>query len=117
MPDIVDIDEIEKIAEFVSQIDKNVCYRIQQFSPIHGQNLTRRPTFEEMLTAYNIARKYLDNVIVSTYLPTRTEYNYVEIRADELIDLFAEIDKKSKSVIDSWDVKYFTMNQILKEQK
>lgn len=119
MPDIVDGEEIEKIAKFVSQIDKDVCYRIQQFSPVHGQNITRRPTFEKMLTAYNIAKKYLDNVIVSTYLPTRPEYNYVEVRADELIDEFFEIDRKSKSVIDSWAVKYFTMNQILnfKERK
>lgn len=113
MPDIVGVEEIEKIAKFVSQIDKDVCYRIQQFSPVHGQNITRRPTLEEMLTVYNIAKKYLDNVIVSTYLPTRPEYNYVEVRADELIDEFFEIDRKSKSVIDSWTVKYFTMNQIL----
>lgn len=66
-----------------------------------------------MIKAYNLARKYLSNVIVSTYLPTRPEYNYVEIRADELLNIFEEIDKKSKSVIDSWNVKYFTMNQIL----
>lgn len=91
MPDIVDVEEIEKIAKFVSQIDKDVCYRIQQFSPVHGQNITRRPTFEEMLTVYNIAKKYLDNVIVSTYLPTRPEYNYVEVRADELIDDFLKL--------------------------
>ncbi|MFZ6017036.1 MAG: radical SAM protein [Nitrospirota bacterium] len=117
MPGIVDIDQIEKIAKFISEVDKNACYRIQQFSPVHGQNLTRRPTFEEMLAAYNVAKKYLDNVIVSTYLPTRPEYNYVEVRADELTDLFAEINQKSKSVIASWDVKSYTMNQILNFRK
>lgn len=113
MPDIFSLEEIERIAKFLSEVDKNICYRIQQFSPVHGRNISRRPTFEEMLNAYNVAKRYLDNVILSTYLPTRSEYNYVEVRADELLETFYEIDNKSKTVIESWDVKYFTMNQIL----
>jgi pyruvate-formate lyase-activating enzyme len=117
IPGIVGTEQIEKIAKFIAAINKNVCYRIEQFSPIHGGNISRRPTFEEMMEAYNIARNYLKNVIITTYLPTRPEYNYVEVRADELSEIFTEIDKKSKSVIESWNVKYFTMNQILKEQK
>ena len=117
MPDIFGLDEIEKIAKFLNKEEKNVCFRIQQFSPIHGRKISRRPSFDEMLMAYNIARKYLENVIVSTYLPTRPEYNYVEIRDDRLIEMFKEIDRKSKTVIESWNVKYFTMNQILKWAK
>lgn len=118
IPEIMTINEIEKIAKFISQIDKNVCYRIQQFSPVHiEEKISRRPTFDEMLSAYNIARKYLNNVVISTYLPTRPEYNYVEIRADELIETFNEIDQKSKTVIESWNVEYFTMNQILRKEK
>jgi len=117
MPDIFGLDEIEKIAKYLSKETKNICFRIQQFSPIHGKNISRRPTFDEMLKAYNVARKYLENVIISTYLPTRPEYNYVEIRADELIDMFKEIDRESSTVIESWNVKYFTMNQILKWEK
>ena len=117
IPGIVGIEEIEKIAKFVSTIDKNVCYRIEQFSPVHGGDISRRPTFEEMMDAYNIARTYLDNVIITTYLPTRPEYNYVEIRPDELLSLFYKIDEKSKSVIKSWRVKYFTIDQILRNYK
>jgi pyruvate formate lyase activating enzyme len=118
MPDIFGLDEIEQIAKFLCNVDRNICYRIQQFSPVHVEgNISRRPTFDEMLMAYNIARRYLNNIIVSTYLPTRTEYNYVEVRADELLETFDEIDEKSKSVINSWNVRYFTMDQILKEQK
>jgi pyruvate-formate lyase-activating enzyme len=113
MPDIFELVEIEEIARYLSKVDKNICYRIQQFSPVHGKNISRRPTFEEMLIAYNVARRYLSNVIVSTYLPTRPEYNYVEIRADELLETFNEIDRKSKIVIESWNVKYFSMNQVL----
>ncbi|MFN3527912.1 MAG: radical SAM protein [Candidatus Altarchaeaceae archaeon] len=114
MPDIFGYDEIEKISKFLSEVDKNVCYRLQQFSPVYSkEKISRRPTFDEMLEAYNVARKYLENVIVSTYLPTRPEYNYVEIRADELKDVFNEIDNKSKQLIKSWRVKSYTMNEIL----
>ncbi|MEW6095111.1 MAG: radical SAM protein [bacterium] len=113
IPNIIGIEQIEKVAKFAATIDKSICYRIQQFSPVHGGNISRRPTFEEMMDAYNIARTYLENVVITTYLPTRPEYNYVEIRAEELSNFFEEIDQKSKSVIRSWNVKYFTMNQIL----
>lgn len=115
MPGIVGINEIQRIAEFLGKTDKNACYRIQQFSPAHGLNVTRRPNFKEMMRAYNIARGYLDYVIISTYLPTRVEYNYVEIRADELRETFNAVDRKSKSIINSWNVRYFTMNQVLKK--
>ncbi len=114
MPDILGLKGIEEIAKFLSNVDTKICYRIQQFSPVHGKEVSRRPTFEEMLMSYNVARKYLNNVIVSTYLPTRPEYNYVEIRADELLSIFEKIDEKSKSVIESWNVRSFTMDQILK---
>lgn len=114
MIDVFGFGEIEKISKFLSEVDKEISYRIQQFSPVHAETyVSRRPTFDEMLEAYNVARKYLDNVTVITYLPTRPEYNYVEIRADELKDEFEKIDEKSKTVIKSWKVKSFTMNEIL----
>ena len=116
IPDIIDIDQIEKIAKFIARINKNVCYRIEQFSPVHGGDISRRPNFDEMMNAYNVAKKYLENVVITTYLPTRPEYNYWEVRADEALSLFEEIDKKSKLVIKSWKPKYFTMNQILNSE-
>jgi len=117
IPDIVDIDQIEKISKFLTTINKNVCYRIEQFSPVHGGDISRRPTFEEMMDAYNVARNYLENVIITTYLPTRPEYNYVEVRADEMLEIYKKVDEKSKKVVKSWNVKYFTINEILKNLK
>ena len=116
IPDIIDIDQIEKIAKFIARMNKNICYRIEQFSPVHGGNISRRPTFDEMMDAYNVAKKYLENVVITTYLPTRPEYNYWEVRADEALSLFEEIDRKSKLVIKSWKVKFLTMNQILNSE-
>ena len=68
-----------------------------------------------MQKAYSVAKRHLDNVQVYTtetaYKPD--PYKYIEVRADELLDRFREIDKISKSVIKEWNIEYFTMNQIL----
>ena len=117
MPGVVDTDEIEKTAKFLSETDENVCYRIaqflDQFLPSNERNLTRTPTFEEMINAYNVARKHLDYVIIDTYLPTGLEHNYKNIIPDELLDTFKEFDKKYKSVIESRKVQYLTMDQLI----
>lgn len=116
IPDIVDLDEIEKIAHFLSQVNRSIPYKIYQFAPEHTKDkaLSRSPTKEQMLEAANIAKEYLDNVEAYT---TDTVYEpgskYIEVRADELLDNFRKIDEISKSVIKTWDMQYFTMNQIL----
>ncbi|MFB0559388.1 MAG: radical SAM protein [Dehalococcoidales bacterium] len=115
-PDMVENDEIEKIARFLSQIDRNISYKIYQFAPEYTNNdiLRRSPTHEEMLTAGNTAKRYLANAeaytISTAYEPA---YKYIEVRADELLEDFRKIDKISKSVITGWDMPYLTMNQIL----
>lgn len=116
IPDIVDLDEIEKIAKFLSQVNRSIPYKIYQFAPEHTKNKTvnTSPNREQMLKAANIARVYLDNVEAYT---TDTVYEpdsrYIEVRADELLGDFKKIDEISKSVIKTWDMQYFTMNQIL----
>jgi hypothetical protein len=81
--------------------------------------VSRAPTHEEVRKAYSVAKGYLDNVQVYTtetaYKPD--PYKCIEVRADELLDRFKKIDQISKSVIKDWNIEYFTMNQILKEQK
>jgi pyruvate-formate lyase-activating enzyme len=55
--------EIENIARFISNIDQEIEYRINDFIPSNG--IFRSPTDWEMENAYLKARKYLKNVILS----------------------------------------------------
>lgn len=115
-PQLMGFEEIEKIAKFISQVDKNIPYKIYQFAPEQlGGGVSRPPTDEEMRKAYSVAKRYLKNV---EYYTTETAYKpapykCIEIRADELLERFKKIDKISKSVIKDWDMEYFTTNQIL----
>ncbi len=59
IPNIVDADEVEKIAKFLSSIDANMLYRLYDFAPEQLENkLSRGPTEEEMVKAYNAARRH-----------------------------------------------------------
>lgn len=115
-PEIVGFEEIEKIARFLSGVNKNISYKIYQFAPEQlNEKVSKSPTDEEMQKAYSTAKKYLENV---EYYTTETAYKpdpykCIEVRADELLQKFKKIDEISKSVIKDWDMEYFTMNQIL----
>lgn len=63
IPGIVDKEEIERIAKFLSSIGENIKYRIIRYVPVG--NLSRRPTGEEIKEAVSIAKKYLSNVTSS----------------------------------------------------
>ncbi|EHP87726.1 radical SAM protein [Methanotorris formicicus] len=63
IPNIVDVDEIEKIAEFLSRWD--VKYRIIGYTPFNNNLNARKPTKEELLKAKEIAKKYLSDVSTS----------------------------------------------------
>ena len=66
MPGIVDDAEIEKIAQFLASLNKNIRYRINPFVSVFAfEKVTRRPTLEEMEHAYDIASRYLANTIIS----------------------------------------------------
>ncbi|MGB9659012.1 MAG: radical SAM protein [Nitrososphaerales archaeon] len=123
IPNIIDVPEIEKIAKFLSSIDKNILYRLYEFAPEQlDVKLSRKPTEEEMLKAFNIARKYLNNVEFFVYPESKISgyktaydpnYKIVEVRSDELLDNFRKVDKIAKSVNKNWDLQYFTMDQVL----
>jgi len=66
MPGIVDDAEIEKIAQFLTSVNKHMRYRINPFAPVFAyEKVTRRPTVEEMERAYEVASGYLPNAIIS----------------------------------------------------
>jgi pyruvate-formate lyase-activating enzyme len=128
IPDIVDVPEIEKIAEFLSSVDKNILYRLYQFAPEQlDVKLMRSPREEEMLKAFDVAKKYLDNVEFFVYPKTLEtsayksaydpDYKVVEVRADELLENFKKIDEIAKSVNGNWDISYLTMDKVLSSAK
>lgn len=63
IPGIVDDTEIENIARFISQLDPEMEYRINDFKP--SQSISRRPTDQEMENAHLKAKKHLKNVVLS----------------------------------------------------
>jgi len=66
MPGIVEAEEIEQIAIFLSSLNHNMKYRINPFAPTFAfEEVSRRPTIEEMEHAYELASKHLPNAIIS----------------------------------------------------
>ena len=115
MPNIVDVDEIERIARFLSSISPEIPYRIYEFDPLHArQPVTRKPTLEEMVEASKVAKRYLAHVEA---IPASTvydsSYEYVEVRDEALMDKFNEIDEISKRAIKGWKMKSVPFNAIL----
>jgi pyruvate formate lyase activating enzyme len=66
IPDIVGLDEIERMASFLSECDGRPEYRINPFrSDLSPVPLSRDPTEEEMLDASQRARKHLQEAVRS----------------------------------------------------
>ena len=67
IPGLVDTDQIEKVAEFLSSFH-GVSFHIMGYIPVPGQPY-RRPTAEEMREAQRIAQRYLTDVNYSHLSP------------------------------------------------
>ena len=66
MPGIVDEAEMDKIAQFLASVNKDMRYRINPFASVFAfEKVTSRPTVEEMERAHDISSKYLPNVVIS----------------------------------------------------
>ena len=63
MPGIVDVEEIDRIASFLAQIDPGIKYKVVKFAPGEArEKVTRRPSDEKIERAAESASKYLRNV-------------------------------------------------------
>ena len=61
IPDYIGTGEVERVAEFLAAIDKNIPLVVLPYFQ-SGLNPWRRPTYEEMDLAADAARKHLKNV-------------------------------------------------------
>lgn len=77
VPDLIDVEEIERIARFVSSVDPSIPYRIDGYIPERG-NAFRRPTREELEEAKKRIERHLKNVSVLHYR-MKPKYRVVRI--------------------------------------
>lgn len=73
VPKFVDVDEVERIAEFVASIDDNIPFHIIGYMPVPSFPW-KRPTIDELKTAAIAAKKHLKNVTWSR--PSIKEISY-----------------------------------------
>lgn len=61
IPEYIEHNEIENIAKFIAQIDKNIPYRVDAYLQVAG-NPWQRPSIDEMKAAVTAAKRHLNNV-------------------------------------------------------
>lgn len=61
IPDYIDLEETEKIARFIADVDKDISFRIDAYFE-SGDNPWRHPAPEEMAQAVTVSKKHLNNV-------------------------------------------------------
>jgi len=61
IPGLIEVEEIERIAQFIASVNSSIPYRIDAYCPVKGAPW-RRPTVDEVLRAVEVAEKYLSDV-------------------------------------------------------
>ncbi len=61
IPEYIDCTEVEKIAQFIAVVDRNIPYRIDGYITVRD-NPWRRATVEEVDKAVNVAKRHLSEV-------------------------------------------------------
>jgi len=64
VPGLVDVDQIEAVAEWLAVLDPEIPFHIMGYIPVPGQPY-ERPTVEQMSAAREACRKHLRNVGIS----------------------------------------------------
>lgn len=77
VPHLVDLDQIEAIAEWLSKLSIEIPFHIMGYIPVPGQPYTR-PTLEQMATAARICEKHLKNVTSSHLSPEDAKNIYAK---------------------------------------
>ena len=58
IPGLVELDQIEKFAKLLSEVDKEIPITILAFFPKYLLSGFRKPTYNEMVNAYRVMEKY-----------------------------------------------------------
>ncbi len=80
IPSMVERDQILKIAQLLSEIDKNIPFTILAFFPSYKLNDLRSPTIYEMMTTYFSVKPFLNHVRlgnIGVFVRTMEEYEMV----------------------------------------
>ncbi|MEN8614005.1 radical SAM protein [Dehalogenimonas sp. THU2] len=77
IPEYIDAEEIERIAEFIASVDKDIFFVLLPYFK-SGDNPWRRPTREEIDKAASLAKKHLTNVY-SVYGDEELKYEVVRV--------------------------------------
>jgi pyruvate formate lyase activating enzyme len=64
VPGLVDLDQVEAIAEWISSLSRDIPFHIMCYIPVPGQPYPR-PTLKQMNVAVKACQKHLDNVNAS----------------------------------------------------
>jgi len=96
IPEIIEEDEIRKIASFLVGINPEIRYRINQFEPrFSHQRIARSPTEEEMVAAYEAASEHLPNTILS--MSCRREFTK-EPKRGKWVTVYPDLSFKRRGV-------------------
>jgi len=64
IPDYIESKEIEKISQFIANINPEIPYRIDGYIPYSNKDKFRRPTLNEIEEVKRISERYLKNVSI-----------------------------------------------------
>jgi len=70
VPELVDLDQVERIAAWLATVDRGIPFHIMGYIPVPGQPFPQ-PTAEQMMAAEAVSRKYLRHVASSRLTPNR----------------------------------------------
>lgn len=86
IPHLTDLDEMEGLLGYLSELDRNIPFHIMGYIPVPGEPWNR-PTNEQMMLAEKLSREYLTNVHSS------------HLTSNEALDLSSRDDRFMVTVV------------------
>ena len=87
IPDVITLDEMERIAEFVSSVDEDIPFHVTSYIPVPGIPW-RTPSQEEIKAAVSVVCQHLKNVTCSSL----TVQDYLSMTKQNSLHRKTEVD-------------------------